>query len=211
MPIRDFWNAITGRHIAIYADFIDPFCFIGFSTLKPLVESRGITLDWRGFELNPGTPPEGMPLATAGNSDLRPAMWASVEGLARQVGLQIKEPRLVSNTRGAHGVVKWALKPVVKKPLIERIYQAYFIRQLDIGQVDVLIELARDFGMSSDEVRAAVADPDLPRTLETRRTEAQRREFLGMPGFIYKGENHFGALSREAWETIFKGGHRRGR
>jgi len=211
MPLLDLFKTLTGRKILVYADFIDPFCYIGFHALKPLAESRGIELDWRGFELNPGTPPEGLPLVTAANSDLRPGMWASVQGLAQRAGLTLAEPRLTPNTRGAHALVNLAPKPDVKNPLIEQIYQAYFIRQLDIGQVDVLIELASAFGISADAVRSAFADPGILNTLDTRRAEAQRRAFLGLPGFVYKGNNHFGALSRDAWDDIFRGDNNRGR
>src|SRR5262245_60864484 len=87
MPLWDFLKTLAGRKILVYADFIDPFCFIGWHTLWPLAEARKIELDWQGFEFNPGTPPEGPPLTTAGNSDLRPGMWASVQSLARQAGL----------------------------------------------------------------------------------------------------------------------------
>jgi len=211
MSLLDLAKNLTGRKIRVYADFIDPFCYIGFHTLRPLAESRTIELDWRGFELNPGTPPEGLPLVTAANSDLRPGMWASVQGLAQRAGLTLPEPHLTPNTRGAHALVHLAPKPDVKNPLIERIYQAYFIRQLDIGQVDVLIELASAFGISSDSVRSAFADPGILNTLNARRAEAQRRAFLGLPGFVYKGTTHFGALSRDAWDDIFKGGTSRGR
>src|SRR5437773_2049429 len=104
MALIDLIKNITGHCIRIYADFIDPFCYIGFHCLKPLAESRGINIDWQGFELNPGTPPDGLPLETAANSDLRPGMWASVQGLARKAGLDFPEPRRVPNTRGAHAL-----------------------------------------------------------------------------------------------------------
>ena len=202
MPLLDLIKNLTGRKIAIYADFIDPFCYIGFHTLKPLAEARGIELDWQGFELNPGTPPEGLPLETAANSDLRPGMWASVQSLAQTAGLNFPEPRRVPNTRAAHGLVKLASQPNVKNPLIDAIYQAYFRGQKDIGQSEVLIELASAFGIPSDAIRTALSDTGLTSTLEARRQQAQRHGFLGLPGYVYKGKTHFGALSAPAWTTI---------
>src|SRR5262245_7992693 len=201
MPLLDYFKTLTGRRILVYADFIDPFCFIGWHTLRSLVEKRGVGLDWRGFELNPGTPPEGLPLATAGNSDLRPGMWASVQGLARQAGLDFPEPRWVPNTRAAHGLLE-AASGAVKNPLIDAIYQAYFMRHQDISQSEVLIALAKDFDIPQDRVKAALSDPGLASKLEARRADVQRREFLGMPGFVYRGKNYFGAMSREAWERV---------
>jgi predicted DsbA family dithiol-disulfide isomerase len=206
MPFLDFWKPISGRKIIVYADFIDPFCYIALHTLIPIAETRKIELDWRGFEMNPETPADGFALETAANSDLRPGMWASVESLAKAAGLSFPEPRRVPNTRGAHALLGLAQKPDVKNPLIERIYQAYFMGQKDVGQKEVLIDLASAFGLSSSQVEAALSDTQLGTTLEKRRLEASGRRFLGLPGFVYKGQTHFGALSKDAWHKILDGG-----
>ena len=202
MRILDWLKNVSGRKILIYADFIDPFCYIGFHALRPLAEARGIALEWRGFELNPDTPPDGFSLVTAANSDLRPGMWASVQGLARSAGLEFPEPRWVPNTRKAHALLQGVKNPAVKNPLIERIYQAYFTGLKDIGRREVLMELTGAFSIPSEQVQAALSDPRITETPRARQIEAQRRNFMGMPGFVYQGKNHFGALSQGAWETI---------
>ncbi len=202
MSLRGLINTLLGKKILLYADFIDPFCYVGFHTLRPLAEARGIELDWRGFEMNPGTPPEGLTLTPAGNSDLRPGMWASVQGLIRHAGLDFPEPRWIPNTQNAQILIQQVKNPAVKNPLIERIYQAYFTGQKDISQTNVLIDLATAFEIPSESLWNAWKDPRWVKQLEQHREEAQRRQFLGLPGFIYRGNNHFGALSREAWEKI---------
>jgi predicted DsbA family dithiol-disulfide isomerase len=205
MPLLDFLKTLTGRKILVYADFIDPFCYVGWHLLSPLAKERHIELDWRGFEFNPATPPEGLPLSTAGNSDVRPGMWASVQGYARQAGLDFPEPRWVPNTRSAHALLEAAPSGAVKKPLIEAIYQAYFMRQQDISQSEFLIALAKEFGIPQDRAHAALSDQRLASILDARRADAERRAFMGMPGFVYRGRNYFGALSKQAWEKIFLG------
>jgi len=204
--LKEIWQRFNGRRISIYADFIDPFCYIGFQTLRHLAEAKKLTLDWRGFELNPGTPPEGLPLTTAANSDLRPGMWASVNALADRAGLSFPEPRFVPNTRAAHFLVNWVKKPAVKNPLIDRIYQAYFIGQRDIGQIEVLIELASHFDISAEQVQAAAGDVHAGAALKANRADAEKRRFTGLPGFVFRDRTYFGALSRQAWEEIFRGG-----
>lgn len=180
----------------IYADFIDPFCYIGFHNLRTAAEPLKVVLEWRGFELNPDTPPEGYFLQTAGNSDLRPGMWASVKEYAARAGLSFPEPQRVPNTRLAHGLVRNAKNPLVKNPLIERIYQAYFNENRDIGSPAVLVDLAKEFGMDENAV-AQAAD------LERYREEAKARQFPGMPGFLYRGKPYFGALPQTSWQSIF--------
>src|SRR3954467_15258329 len=49
--------------LRLYTDFVCPFCFIAEqSTVPRLLADFELTLDWRGFELHPGTPRGGLPL-----------------------------------------------------------------------------------------------------------------------------------------------------
>ena len=49
--------------LRLYTDFVCPFCFIAeASTVPRLLADYDLTLDWRGFELHPGTPRGGLPL-----------------------------------------------------------------------------------------------------------------------------------------------------
>lgn len=200
MSFLHLWKRLTSRKILVYADFIDPFCYIGFHSLQVVADARGIDLDWRGFELNPATPPEGLVLQTAGNSDLRPGMWASVRDLARRAGLDFPEPERVPNTSKTHELVELAKKFDVKNPLIARIYQAYFNEQNDIGQVDVLIRIGAEFKLPEEMIKTALADRRYEKRITAHRREAETRAFAGMPGFVYAGENYFGALSQDAWQ-----------
>ena len=191
-PVRNFFRL---NRVVIYADFIDPFGYIGFHNLRSVAEPLKIPLDWRGFELNPDTPPEGYFLQTAGNSDLRPGMWASVKEYAAKAGLSFPEPQRAPNTRMAQGLVRMAKTSLVKNPLIERIYQAYFNENRDIGSPAVLVDLAKEFGV--EEKVTLTAD------LEQYREEAKARQFPGMPAFLFRGKPYFGALPQTAWQDIF--------
>lgn len=202
MQIRQFFSGIFTSTVVIYADFIDPFCYLGYHSLKAAAEPLGINLEWRGFELNPDTPPEGYSLETGGNSDLRPAMWASVASLAKTHGLSFPEPQRISNTRQAQLLANFAQKYDAKNPLIERLYQAYFSDLRDIGNSDVLLTIAREFGIEKEVARRAMEDPKGADRLEKFRQEAKHHHFVGMPGYLWKGRRYFGALSTAAWQPI---------
>jgi predicted DsbA family dithiol-disulfide isomerase len=199
---RPILDLISVNQVIVYADFIDPFCYIGFHNLRAVADPLQLTLEWRGFELNPGTPPEGFALQTAGNSDLRGGMWASVKEYASKAGLAFSQPQQVPNTRLAHGLVRRIKKSHVKNPLIERIYQAYFNENKDIGAVPVLVALAKEFGISEEVVKQELSPAVLGEKLEHMREEAKAREFPGMPGFVFRGQPFFGALSQAAWQPI---------
>jgi predicted DsbA family dithiol-disulfide isomerase len=201
MKWAEIWGRIAPPKMVVYADFIDPFCYIGFHNARRAAEANGISLEWRGFELNPETPLEGAQLDTAVNSDLRPGMWASVQDYAKKSGLTLAEPDRVPNTRLAHLWVHSIQNRDVKKSLIERIYQAYLSDKNDIGQAAVLSELAGEMGLPKDPLWRLAEARDAS-ALEHFRKQAMMYEFPGMPGFLYRGKTYFGALSEEAWKKI---------
>lgn len=203
MKWAQFWARMRPRKIIIYADFIDPFCYIGYHNARLAAAEAGIPLEWRGFEMNPGTPFEGSLLETAANSDLRMGMWASVADFAKQSGLDLAQPDRAPNTQLALGWVNSLRKRDVKNSLIERIYQAYLSDKKDIGDPTLLAGLANDIGLEDAPIWRLEKNRAASR-LEEFRAEAIRHGFPGMPGFLYKGKTYFGALSVMAWTAIFE-------
>jgi predicted DsbA family dithiol-disulfide isomerase len=204
MKWPEIWGLIGPQRVRIYADFIDPFCYVGFYNIARAAKAERIALDWRGFELNPDTPAEGSLLQTAANSDLQPGMWASVRDFAKKFGLVLAEPSHVPNTRLAHLWVQSIAKPDVKNSLIERIYQAYLSDEKDVGDRRVLEALAAAFGLPKNGIPTREEAQRGGARLERFREEAMMRKFPGMPGFVYRGKTYFGALSEDAWKKIME-------
>ena len=49
--------------IEMFSDFICPFCYIGFETVRKLKPEFDLEIAWRGFQIHPEWPAEGMPAA----------------------------------------------------------------------------------------------------------------------------------------------------
>ena len=202
MRLRAIFRRILPARVRVYADFMDPFSYVGVHNLWRVLEETSIGFDWRGFEFNPETPAEGMTLESAANSDLRPGMWASVREFARQSNIECREPKRLPKTLRAHQLVDLATGSDVKKSLIEALFQAYFISEKDIGDANVLKTLAREQGLPMNQVELLFKLPESPKTSERHRQEALQHRFAGLPGFVFRGKTFFGALSRDAWKTI---------
>ena len=204
MDFERIFGLFSSERVRVYADFIDPFSYIGFHNLRQAAEARNITIEWRGFEFNPATPPEGLLLATNTNSDLRPGMWASVRAYAERSALNLREPQFVPSTQHAQQVLRQLPNGAAKNALIENFFRAYFVEGKDLGQPEVLRAAAAMAAPQWDErIARALASPAKRDELEKDRQAAQERQFAGMPGFLYRGKTHFGALSATAWENIF--------
>jgi len=190
------------RTVRFYGDFIDPFCYIGFHQLRQAAEPLRFSIRWCGFELNPETPEDGFRFETAQNADFRGGMWASVAGYAQQSGIPLSDPGFAPNTRLAHLLVgNGGILRDVKNPLIERVYQAYLSGHKNIGDRAVLIELASGFGVSQTMCESAWNQPNTL-GLEKNRQDAVKLQFLGMPGFWFRGKTYFGALRSQEWQKI---------
>ena len=46
--------------ITMFSDFICPFCYIGFEVFRKLKPEFDLELDWRGFQIHPEWPADGM-------------------------------------------------------------------------------------------------------------------------------------------------------
>ena len=59
--------------VVVFSDFICPFCYIGMHTLRRLQPEFGFEVDWRGFQIHPEWPAQGVPAEQYLPSDGRAA------------------------------------------------------------------------------------------------------------------------------------------
>lgn len=69
----------------------------------------------------------------------------------------------------------------------ESVFETLWREGRDIGDVDVLSEIAENAGIDGDEIRDAVADDQLRSSLFEEFTEAQRDGVTGVPTFACEG------------------------
>lgn|GEM_PF-1989433 len=199
-----FKNLFSSQTIDFYGDFVDPFGYIGFHNLRLAADECGITIRWKGFELDPETPEGGYDLQTADNSYLRAGMAASLQNFALKAGILLQDPTFAPKTRFAHALVLfWKGPSTVKNPLIERIYQAYLSERKNIGEASILVDIARSFGPSEKECKAML-NRDPSRVIQKHRKEATDQRFAGMPAYRFRNQTYFGARNSDQWRQVFK-------
>ncbi|HEY2107741.1 MAG TPA: DsbA family protein, partial [Candidatus Binataceae bacterium] len=76
--------------VVVFSDFICPFCYIGMHTLRRLQPEFGFEVDWRGFQIHPEWPAEGVPAEhyyRAMGEQRRKGAWQMIESMAAEGGL----------------------------------------------------------------------------------------------------------------------------
>jgi len=148
--------------IHIVADMICPWCYIGKRQFEQALAERpdlAPTIRWLPFQLNPDMPPEGMDrvdyLAGRFGAEAVKQMDTQMTELAKSLGLEVHfdEINRVPNTLAAHTLSRWADAEGLQHQVIEALFEANFVTGQDIGDTDVLCDIAERVGMDPKVVR----------------------------------------------------------
>jgi predicted DsbA family dithiol-disulfide isomerase len=152
--------------VDIYSDTVCPWCYLGKRRFelalagRPQYEPR---INWRPFELNPDLPWEGVDRAgylasKFGDSAQIEASEAALMRHGSAVGLEFRFDLVerLPNTRRSHLLIAHAARQGLAGEVVERIMQAYFEEGCNIGDVDELVRLGVEAGLSERETRSAM-------------------------------------------------------
>ena len=187
---------MSGIRIDVVSDVMCPWCWIGKRRLSAALQQVGdleVDVHWRPFQLDPTLPPQGKDRRAYleqkfGGPERAAAIYARIEEAGAAEGLPFAFGKIgVSpNTLDAHRVIRWSSSEPsdVREGLVEGLFAAFFRDGRNIGDHDVLTEVAADAGMDGDIVRDLLAsDRDVD---ETRQEidAAARMGVTGVPFFI---------------------------
>ena len=193
--------------ITMFSDFICPFCFIGFETIRKLKSEFGFELEWRGFQIHPEWPAEGMPASEyrrGMDPETRRAIWERISAMANAAGFSMKQPETLSNSRLALEAAELAKAVGKGEAFEERVYRAYFQEGLNIGDQRVLVNLGADVGIDRDEMNLALESNRYTLTLQNNAYVAHEREVHGVPTFFIGEYPLVGAQSEDVMRRVLK-------
>lgn len=197
--------------IEFFFDCSSPWTYIAFSNIQPLAAELGETIDWRpvlvGGIFNAVN--KGIYAAREDmNSPKNRYMLKDVQDNAREAGLEIAFPpkvfpvNSVKAMRGCLWIAQDAAAQLRYLEFIEATFAAYFTREEDISQDEVLAAICRQTGIDAEAFLAGIARPDIKEQLKGNTDEAIRRGAFGSPTFFVGDEMYFGndrlALVRSA-------------
>ncbi len=176
-------------HIDIFSDTICPWCYIGKRRLEEALAERPDihpVITWHPFELNPDMPAEGVDrddymAMKFGDRDRAEKIYGPIREAGEALGIPFafEKRTRIPNTARSHTVIFWAQQMGLGDAMVEALFQAYFINGRDIGDHDVLTDVAAAVGLDPDLVSARLdADYDL----EAIRAVSNRGRQMGLSG-----------------------------
>lgn len=194
--------------IDIYSDVMCPWCLIGYGQLtKALRELEGEiagVIRWRPFELNPQMPPQGEEQEAhlrrkygrpaEEGARIRGQMKAIAEGAGVSLSYEGEDEAplaMMWNTRDCHKLLTFALEqagPDMQTALKLALFRAHFNQRRNLGDRDVLLDIAASVGLHREAARAALDDPDLEARVLAEEAQAWDMNISGVPAMIVEGK-----------------------
>ena len=119
-----------------------------------LCRENEISLRWTVFPLHPETLNEGQTLEELfGDRVDIPKVMAELKVLATDLGLPFGQRTHTYNSRRAQEIGKWAEQQGRGDGFRAAVYRAYFADGKNIADLDVLVEICSELGLSPSEAR----------------------------------------------------------
>ena len=199
--------------IKVFADTICGWCFIGQTKLNKAVKNFPETkfeIEHVPFQLNPDMPKEGIERdqylkMKFGGKEFAQPMYDRMTEEANKVGLNfnINNIKKTPNTVLSHLLIKLAKQTNVQNQVKEKIYHSYFVEGLDIGNKEILINIATEFNIEESEVNNFF-NPNNVEKVNSYVGIAKEKEINGVPFFEIGKDVISGAQSSSNLENLIK-------
>jgi len=111
-------------------------------------------------------------------------MMEHLRTMGAPFGITFVDRPLLSNSRPALQAAEFAREQGKFGPFHDALFAAYFSHGLDIGNIDVLSQVARETGLDADALKSALETGMYLPQLEATKEEASRFNVTGVPTFI---------------------------
>lgn len=181
-------------YLDIYFDTICPWCLIGKKRLENALKSRAqvsLKLRWRPFLLNPTMVGGGMDRdlyleQKFGGPERAKRVYDVIDETGRNagVGFQFQKIKRTPNSIDSHRLCMFAEEVNLESQMVQRLFEAYFYEGLDIGDLSVLIRLAKDIGLDETQAKSFLKSDKY--RIEVIESDQKARELgvHGVPAFV---------------------------
>lgn len=197
----------------IFSDPICPWCYIGKTLLDRALESRPehpFTIEWHPFQLNPDMPAGGMDrqsylAAKFGGPERAQEIYDRIAQAARDAGIEIDLTKIekTPNTLDAHRLLHWALVEGAQSRVKGALFRAYFREGRDIGDPEVLADIAASAGLDREVIARLLASDADREAVWARDAYARSRGVRAVPTFIVAEQYVLsGAQPLALWQQV---------
>ena len=202
--------------VEIWSDVVCPWCYIGKRRFEQALENFAgrdeVEIVFRPFQLDPTAPPgAATPVADVyarkfGGPERAAQIIGHVTNVAAASGIEFHLDRAVrANTLLAHRLLWFAEPRGVQIALKEELLRAYFTDGRNVGDPEVLVEIAERVGLDRAEVEELLASDEGTDEVRAELAVAAANDITAVPTFVFDGRWTVpGAQDVEVFERVLQ-------
>ena len=164
--------------LKFFFNFRSPYCYLASKTMFSLVDDYHVNLVWRPLAgWNGRSAPDRAKVKI-------PLTRQDVARWAKRMNIPCNPPPITTDPTPAGVGSLLAEEKDCLRDYINRVMDTEWALGKDIGQLDTLVDIARECGLDPDEFSASLDDPARQKVLEDNWEEAQEAGVIGVPTFV---------------------------
>jgi predicted DsbA family dithiol-disulfide isomerase len=201
--------------VTVYSDYVCPFCYLGRKSLDQYQDNREeeLEVDWHPFDLrSQKRGPDGeidQSVDDGKDDEYYQQAMENVERLQEQYGVGMNMDTATDVDSLNAQIVSYYIKEHYPYEtwleFDEAVLHALWQEGRDIGQEEVLVELAEDVGIDGDEVNSALNDEGIRQKIHEKFSESHQQGVTGVPTFAYEGYAARGAVPPDQLQRLVEG------
>jgi predicted DsbA family dithiol-disulfide isomerase len=174
--------------------------------IERLRKEHGVEIQWVHFPLHPDTPAEGRTLEEMfrGRGYDVPKMQAQMRARMQAEGLPYGDRKMTFNSRLAQELGKWADTQPGGEAIHDALFRAYFVDGRNIGEVAVLLDIAKDVGLDEAKAREVLEKRSFKAAIDADWEKSRDYGVTGVPTFVHDGKGVVGAQPYEALVELIR-------
>ena len=174
--------------ITVYSDYICPFCYLGHHRLQRLRDCYDLKINWCFLEIHPETAKEGEAIDSL---DYSSAQWqqmlANLQRIAEEENIPLSKLSFITNSKDALLLAEAAKHCGHDKfyRLHEKLFSAYFVDNRNIGNRDILNEIAESCNIDKETIDSAWTDEKHEKRLLNNFNSARKHKIQSVPSFVF--------------------------
>jgi predicted DsbA family dithiol-disulfide isomerase len=199
--------------ITVYSDYICPFCYLGHHRLQRLRDSYDIKINWCFLEIHPETSAAGEVLDSLDYpSETWQKMMANLERIADEENIPLSKLSFITNSKDALLLSEAAkhCDPEIFYELHEKLFSAYFVDGRNIGDRQVLKEIAESCDIDENTADSAWTEMKYQQRLLDNFNSARQYGIQSVPSFIFGDRVLTGVVAektfRDAARQLYESG-----
>lgn len=162
-----------------WTDYVCPFCYLQMGILDQFIEESRVPLaiEWHAFELRP----DPIPLIEPDGEYITRIWLDAVYPLAAERNVKMRLPPVAPRSRLAFETAFFS-RSTGRFDIVHRaLFKAYFEEGRDIGNADVLLDIADECGLDRAALSASLAGRRFKSAIEDDEAMAGRLGVTGLP------------------------------